>query len=163
LVALASASIVLRSSGVGASSAAGAAAPYVKNALAEKAFIDLKPFAADARKKIEAVLGDFQKHQAGVQLDAKINALRLTGIAFDAQTLRIIAEAEGSVDVAVSTLAIVPPPPGKPTGGTGHDATFFTAPGLYGQVGAMCFKSAIGTAARRARSPESMFLARRSR
>jgi len=35
--------------------------PYVKDALAENARIDLKPFAANARKSIEAAIADFRK------------------------------------------------------------------------------------------------------
>ena len=86
--------------------AASAALPYLKPMLAEKAVIDLKPFSADARKKIETVLAGFQKSQAGVRVDTKIDALRLVGIAFDSRTLRVIAEADGSVDVAVTSLAL---------------------------------------------------------
>ncbi len=86
--------------------AAKAAAPYLKPMLASKAVVDLKPFAADARKKIEAVLADFQKSQAGVRVDTRINALRLDAVAFDAKTLRVIAEAEGTLNVAVTSLAV---------------------------------------------------------
>ena len=86
------------------SAAARAAIPYVKDALAENARIDLKPFAANARKSIEAALADFRAPQPGVQVDAAITELRLAGIEFDAKTLRIVAEAEGSVKVAVSAL-----------------------------------------------------------
>jgi hypothetical protein len=86
------------------SAAARAAIPYVKDALAENARIDLKPFAANARKSIEAVLADFRTPQPGVQVDTAITELRLAGIEFDAKTLRIIAEAEGSLKVAVTAL-----------------------------------------------------------
>jgi hypothetical protein len=60
----------------------------------------------DARKKIETVLASFKKAQAGVNVDAKIDALRLVGIAFDASILRIIAEADGNVNVAVTSLSL---------------------------------------------------------
>jgi len=86
--------------------AATAAAPYLKPMLASKAVVDLKPFAEDARKKIEAVLADFQKSQTGVRVRTKVDALRLDAIAFDAKTLRVIAEAEGTLDVAVTSLAL---------------------------------------------------------
>ena len=36
---------------------------------------------------------------------AAINELRLVGIAYDTNTLRIIADAKGSVSVAISSLA----------------------------------------------------------
>jgi hypothetical protein len=87
-------------------SAARAAAPYLKPMLAEKAVVDLKPFAADARKKIETVLADFQKNQSGVKVETKINALRLESVAFDAKTLRVVAEAEGNLTVAVTSLSM---------------------------------------------------------
>ena len=86
--------------------AAGAALPYLKPLLADKAVIDLKPFSADARKKIETVLAGFNKAQKGVNVDVKIDALRLVGIAFDAKTLRVIAEADGGVNVAVTSLSL---------------------------------------------------------
>jgi hypothetical protein len=86
--------------------AAKAAAPYLKPLLAEKAVVDLKPFAADARKKIETVLTDFQKSQTGVKVAAKVDALLLESVAFDSKTLRIIAEAEGKLNVAVSELSV---------------------------------------------------------
>ncbi len=37
-------------------------------------------------------------------MDAAVTALRLVGIAFDSKTLRVIAEADGNVKVAVSKL-----------------------------------------------------------
>jgi hypothetical protein len=86
------------------SAAARAAAPYLKQALAERAVVDLKPFAADARKKIAQTLADFRNTTPGVQVKAAVNDLRLTGIAFDAKTLRITAAAGGTVNVAVMQL-----------------------------------------------------------
>jgi len=84
--------------------AARAAVPYVKDALAENARIDLKPFAANARRSIEAAIADFRKSSEGVQVDAAVTDLRLVGIEYDAMTLRIIAEADGTVKVAISAL-----------------------------------------------------------
>jgi len=85
--------------------AARAAMPYVQKALADKAAIDLKPFADDARAKIAAALREFQQSGSnGVRVDASVNGLRLTGIEFDANTLRVIAEANGAVKVAVMQL-----------------------------------------------------------
>jgi hypothetical protein len=84
--------------------AARAAIPYLKDALAENARIDLKPFAANARKSIEAAIADFRKSGDGVQVDAAVTDLRLAGIEYDAKTLRIIAEAQGTVKVAISAL-----------------------------------------------------------
>jgi len=84
--------------------AARAAMPYLQKALAEKAMVDLKPFATDTRKKIAAALADFQQTEDGVRVDADVTDVRLTGIAFDSKTLRVIAEAEGNARVAVSQL-----------------------------------------------------------
>ncbi|HEY6834538.1 MAG TPA: DUF4403 family protein [Pseudolabrys sp.] len=84
--------------------AAKAAAPYLQQALADKAVIDLKPFAADALKKVGTTLTDFQKNDNGVRVDAAVDQLRLTGIAFDSTTLRVIAEADGTARVSVTRL-----------------------------------------------------------
>jgi len=86
------------------SRAARAAIPYLKDALAENARIDLKPFAANARKSIEAAIAEFRKSGEGVQVDAAVTGLRLADIAYDAKTLRIIAEADGTVKIAISAL-----------------------------------------------------------
>jgi len=84
--------------------AARAAIPYVQDALAEHAVIDLKPFAADARAKIGSALAEFRKSDDNIRVDAAINDLRMTGIAFDSKTLRVIAEATGTVRVAINKL-----------------------------------------------------------
>jgi hypothetical protein len=84
--------------------AARGAIPYLKDALAKNAQIDLKPFAANTKTSIEKALADFRNQKPGVQVDAAVTALRLDGIEFDAKTLRIIAAAEGTAKVAVSTL-----------------------------------------------------------
>jgi hypothetical protein len=85
--------------------AAKAAIPYLQKTLAEQAVIDLKPFAADAKKHMAAAVSEFTKQGPAVKANVKIDDLRLTGIAFDAKTLRIIADANGSVDVAITSLA----------------------------------------------------------
>ncbi|HWK94973.1 MAG TPA: DUF4403 family protein [Pseudolabrys sp.] len=84
--------------------AARAAMPYLTQALADNAVIDLTPFLADARKKIGEAMADFRQAGQGVTVDTAINSLRLNGIAFDSNTLRVIAEAEGSARVAVTQL-----------------------------------------------------------
>ncbi len=84
--------------------AARAAVRYLQKALADKAQLDLKPFAADAKAKITAALADFQKSSPGITVNAKIDDVRLTGIEYDSKTLRVIAEADGSAKVAVSEL-----------------------------------------------------------
>ena len=84
--------------------AARAAIPYMKDSLEQNAVIDLKPFAASARASIAAAIADFQKQEDGVHADTAITGLRLVEIAYDSKTLRVIAEAEGTVKVAVSKL-----------------------------------------------------------
>jgi hypothetical protein len=84
--------------------AARAAMPQLQKALAEKATVDLKPFVSNAQKKIAAVIADFQRNENGVRVAAQIDKLRLADIAFDSKTLRVIAEAEGAINVFISSL-----------------------------------------------------------
>jgi hypothetical protein len=84
--------------------AARTAMPHLQKALAEKATIDLKPFAINAQKKIAAAIADFQKNEDGVRVAAEISSLRLADIAFDSKTLRVIAVAEGAINVYLTAL-----------------------------------------------------------
>jgi hypothetical protein len=84
--------------------AARTAMPYLQNALAEKTVLDLKPFASNAREKIAAVIADFQRNENGARVTAEISSLKLASIAFDSKTLRVIAEAAGTVNVELKTL-----------------------------------------------------------
>jgi hypothetical protein len=84
--------------------AARAAMPQLQRALAEKATIDLKPFATNAQKKIAAAISDFQKNEDGVRVAAEITSLRLADIAFDSKKLRVTAESEGTINVYVTAL-----------------------------------------------------------
>ena len=81
-----------------------AAGPYLEAAVAERTVIDLKPFAANARKSIEAAIAEFRGAGDGVRVDASVADLRVVDIAFDAATLRIIAEADGAAKVSVTSL-----------------------------------------------------------
>lgn len=84
--------------------AARAAMPYLQQALAERAAVDLKPFMSDARTKLTAAIADLQKNENGIRVAAEIAGLRLAGIAFDSNTLRVIAEADGAISVGVTAL-----------------------------------------------------------
>jgi hypothetical protein len=84
--------------------AARAAMPHLQKALAEQATVDLKPFVTNAQKKIAAAISDFHKNEDGVRVAADITSLRLADIAFDSKTLRVIAEAEGAINVYVTAL-----------------------------------------------------------
>lgn len=85
--------------------AARAAVPYLEKSLAENATVDLAPLTANARKSIEAALADFRRSIDGVRVEAGVTDLRLVGVEFDATTLRVIAEADGTAQVAVTKLA----------------------------------------------------------
>jgi hypothetical protein len=84
--------------------AARAVMPHLQRALADKATIDLKPFATNAQKKIAAAIADFQNNEDGVRVAAEITSLQLADIAFDSKTLRVIAEAQGTINVFVTAL-----------------------------------------------------------
>jgi hypothetical protein len=84
--------------------AARAVMPHLQKALAEKATIDLKPFLTNAQKKIAAAISDLQKNEDGVRVAAEITSLSLADIAFDSKTLRVIAEAAGTITVAITAL-----------------------------------------------------------
>ena len=86
--------------------AAQAALPYLQKTLADQAVIDLKPFAADAKKRIAAAVTGFASQANGVNGNVTITDLRLTGIAYDDKTLRVIANANGAVSVAISSLSM---------------------------------------------------------
>jgi hypothetical protein len=86
--------------------AAQSALPYLRATLERNATIDLKPFAANARQKIEAALADFRQAADGVRVEAAMTSLRLSDIQFDARTLRIVAEASGSARATLSKLTL---------------------------------------------------------
>jgi len=86
--------------------AARAAVPYLQKALADHAVADLKPFAASALKSIDASINAFEKPAEGVEIEASVTSLRLTGIEFDSNTLRVIGEAEGTARGLVRKIAL---------------------------------------------------------
>ena len=67
--------------------AAKAAMPYLQKSLADKAKVDLKPFAANARNKIAAAMKEFSKSEDGVTVSAAVTGLR-SPTSPDAKTLR---------------------------------------------------------------------------
>ena len=85
--------------------AAEAGLPLLKDILSRQAVIDLKPFVADAKAHIAAAVTDFSRQEPGVRVDAVIDDVRLVSIAFDSTMLRVTAEANGSLQVRVSSLA----------------------------------------------------------
>ncbi len=84
--------------------AARAAMPHLQKVLADKATVDLKPFLGNAQQKVAAEIADFQKTEDGVRVAAEITSLNLADIAFDSKTLRVIAEAAGTINVNITAL-----------------------------------------------------------
>jgi hypothetical protein len=84
--------------------AAQSATPLLQKVLTQQAAIDLKPFAADAKKRVAAAVSAFAAQSPGMTANVTINDLRLVGIAYDDKTLRVIANADGSASVAISSL-----------------------------------------------------------
>ncbi len=85
--------------------AAEALEPMIRDTLAKEAVINLKPFFAEAKEKITGAIADFSKAESGVKLDSTVDDIRVVDIGFDAQTLRIVAEATGALNVLVSSVA----------------------------------------------------------
>jgi hypothetical protein len=83
---------------------ARAAIPDLVKVLRENAVVDLAPLVANARKNIETALTDMRKTATNVSLDAKLIDVRLAGLQFDANTVRAIAEADGTIRVDVTKL-----------------------------------------------------------
>jgi hypothetical protein len=67
--------------------------------------IDLKPFAADAKTRISAAGAEFSKKDPAASIDTSISEIRLVDITFDSKMLRVITEANGTVKIAISSLA----------------------------------------------------------
>jgi Domain of unknown function (DUF4403) len=84
--------------------AARAVVPHLQRALLQKMTVDLKPFATNAREKIAEVIAGLQKNDDSVRVQADINSLRLADVAYDARTLRVTAEAQGSIRATISKV-----------------------------------------------------------
>jgi Domain of unknown function (DUF4403) len=84
--------------------AARGAIPRLQQVLADKAVFDLKPFATNAQQKVAAAIADFQQNQDGMRVAADITSLQLAYIAFDSKTLRVIAQAQGTLSVSITAL-----------------------------------------------------------
>jgi hypothetical protein len=80
------------------------AAPYLQQALQEHATIDLKQISAGAQQKLAGIIDGLQTNQNGAKVDASVTRVRLGEISFDSSTLRVIAEATGTLNVTVTQL-----------------------------------------------------------
>lgn len=84
--------------------AAQMATPYLKDALAQNATIDLKTLAATAQQKLAALITDMRANDDGLRIEATVTDLRLGDIAFDSKALRVLAEVSGAINVSVTSL-----------------------------------------------------------
>ena len=84
--------------------AASAAMPKLQHAIEQKATLDLKPIAANAKEQIAAAIAGYRKTDDGLHVEASIDSLTLSDIAFDSKTLRVIAEAGGTLNVSITKL-----------------------------------------------------------
>lgn len=89
---------------------ARAAIPDLQKMLTENAAIDLSPLIRNSRQNIEAAIAELRQNAVGVVIEANLVDLRLAGLQFDANTVRAIAEADGTIRVEVTKLE--PPPNG---------------------------------------------------
>ncbi|WP_031337265.1 DUF4403 family protein, partial [Rhodopseudomonas sp. B29] len=83
---------------------ARAAVPYLEKVLADRAVVDLKPQAANAQRRVGNLIANYQRNEDGLRIASEISSLRLTDLAFDAQTMRITAEANGILEVTITKL-----------------------------------------------------------
>jgi hypothetical protein len=78
--------------------------PHLQRSISEKATVDLKPMLGDAQKMVSNAISELQKNENGVRVTAEITRLQLADVAFDSKTLRVIAEAAGTINVVITTL-----------------------------------------------------------
>ena len=84
--------------------AARAAVPHLQRALLQKVTVDLKPFASNAREKIAEAIADLQKNEDGVKVAGRYQQPTARRHRLDAKTLRVIAEAQGSISATISKV-----------------------------------------------------------
>ena len=89
---------------------ARAAIPDLQKTLAENAVVDLSLWSPMPARTWRSAVAEFRRNAAGIALDAGVTDVRLAGVQFDATTLRIIAEADGTIRVQINKLG--PPPDG---------------------------------------------------
>jgi len=84
---------------------ARAAVPALERMIAQNAVVDLLPIAIDIRKNIEAAISDSRNAPPGVQIDASVVDIQLADIGFDAKTMRVIVETQGTVKAVVTKFS----------------------------------------------------------
>lgn len=80
------------------------AAPYLQQALQEHATIDLKQISSGAQQKLAGIIDGLKTEQNGARVNASVTSVRLGEVSFDSSTLRVIAEATGTLNVTVTQL-----------------------------------------------------------
>ncbi|MET0866516.1 MAG: DUF4403 family protein [Pseudorhodoplanes sp.] len=89
---------------IGAAAKAGIGS--LQKALERNAVIDLKPAIANARRSIERALSEFRQNNDDVKVDATVTNLRMVGIEFDSNIVRVTVEADGIARVALTRLPV---------------------------------------------------------
>jgi uncharacterized protein DUF4403 len=84
--------------------AARAVMPHLQRSISEKATVDLKPMLGDTQKMVANAISDLQKNENGVRVTTEITRLQLADVAFDSKTLRVIAEAAGTINIVITAL-----------------------------------------------------------
>ncbi len=84
--------------------AAKTAGPALRSALARHTVMDLRPALANARKSIDRALADFRTQGDGIKTDVQVTGLRLVGVEFDQNIVRVSAEIDGTARVVVTKL-----------------------------------------------------------
>ena len=84
--------------------AARAAVPYLKDALAAQCAHRSQAVRRQCAEEHRGRARELPQERAGREVEATVTDLRLAGIEYDAKTLRIIAEAEGTLKIAISAL-----------------------------------------------------------
>jgi len=75
---------------------------YLQQTLAEHAVLDLKPFAASAKDSITKAIATYRKNDQDLRVDAAIDSLVLSDIAFDAKIMRVTVEAGANLAVTIA-------------------------------------------------------------
>ena len=84
--------------------AARAVMPHLQKVLAEKTTLDLKPFLGECAENDRDRDFGFAEERGRRAGDGGNHQPRLADIAYDSKTLRVIAEAAGTINVTVAAL-----------------------------------------------------------
>ncbi|MCL2715408.1 MAG: DUF4403 family protein [Alphaproteobacteria bacterium] len=74
---------------------------YLQQTLAQQAVLDLKPFAASAKESITHTIATYRRNDGDLRVDASIDSLVLSDIAFDDKILRVTVDAGANLAVTI--------------------------------------------------------------